>query len=111
MPLGDQDDSVDAVAYALYELPPEEFVPARDDRVIAARQRGDRELARAIGRLRRPTRAAWLANLLARHRAEQIEGLVGLAAGLAQAQRTLDGDALRALATQRHRAVAAMARD
>ncbi|MGI9004584.1 MAG: hypothetical protein ACR2GH_23515 [Pseudonocardia sp.] len=111
MPLSDQDNSVDAVAHALYELPPEEFVPARDDRVTAARQRGDRELARAIGRLRRPTRAAWLANLLARHRAEQIEGLVGLAAGLTQAQRTLDGDALRALATQRHRAVAAMARD
>ncbi|MGH3565687.1 MAG: hypothetical protein ACRDRH_06575 [Pseudonocardia sp.] len=111
MPLSDQDNTVDAAVDALYELPPEEFVPARDDRVTAARQRGDRELARAIGRLRRPTRAAWLANLLARHRSEQIEGLVGLAAGLAQAQRTLDGDALRALATQRHRAVAAMARD
>lgn len=111
MPLSDQDNTIDAAAEALYELPPGEFVPARDDRVTAARRRGDRELARAIGRLRRPTRAAWLANLLARHRAEQIEGLVELAAGLAQAQRTLDGDALRALATQRHRAVAAMARD
>jgi hypothetical protein len=52
-----------------------------------------------------------LANLLARHRTEQLDGLVALARGLAQAQRELDGDALRALSGQRHRVVAAMARD
>jgi len=114
VPLSDQDntiETIEATSDALYALPPEEFIPARDDRVTAARRRGDRELAHAISRLRRPTRAAWLANLLARYRAEQIEELLGLAVGLAQAQRTLDGDALRTLATQRHRAVAAMARD
>ncbi|MGE3286953.1 MAG: hypothetical protein AB7J32_12745 [Pseudonocardia sp.] len=104
-------DDLDAIADALYALPPEEFVPAREDQVIQARSRGDRELARALGRLRRPTRPAWLANLLARHRAEQLDGLVSLAAGLAQAQRTLDGSQLRALSSQRNRAVAAMARE
>ncbi|MGE0297298.1 hypothetical protein [Pseudonocardia sp.] len=104
-------DDLDAIADALYALPPEEFVPARDDQVSEARSRGDRELARALGRLRRPTRPAWLANLLARHRAEQLDGLVSLAAGLAQAQRTLDGSQLRALSSQRNRAVAAMARE
>jgi hypothetical protein len=102
---------LDTIADELYALPPDAFVPARDDRVAAARQAGDRELARAVARLRRPTRAAWLANLLARHRAEQLDGLVALAQGLAQAQQELDGDALRALSGQRHRAVAAMARD
>jgi hypothetical protein len=102
---------LEAIADALYALPPDEFVPARDDRVAEARQAGDRELARAIARLRRPTRAAWLANLLARHRTEQLDGLVSLARTLAQAQHDLDGDALRALSGQRHRAVAAMARD
>lgn len=104
-------DDLDAIADALYALPPEEFVPARDDQVSEARSRGDRDLARALGRLRRPTRPAWLANLLARHRAEQLDGLVSLAAGLAQAQRTLDGSQLRALSSQRNRAVAAMARE
>lgn len=105
------DSSFDAVADELYELPPDEFVPARDDRVAAAKEAGDRDLARALSRLRRPTKAAWLANLLARHRTEQLDGLVALARGLAQAQQELDGDALRALSGQRHRVVAAMARD
>jgi hypothetical protein len=86
-------------------------VPARDDRVAAAKEAGDRDLARAVARLRRPTRAAWLANLLARHRTEQLDGLVALARGLAQAQQELDGDTLRTLSGQRHRVVAAMARD
>lgn len=104
-------EDLDAIADALYALPPEEFVPARDDQVATARERGDRELAKAIGRLRRPTRPAWLANLLARHRAAQLDGLISLAAGLAEAQRTLDGAQLRTLTTQRHRAVAAMARE
>ena len=80
-------------------------------RPTEARQAGDRDLARAIARLRRPTRAAWLANLLARERAEQLEGLLALADDLAAAQRTLDGGALRALSAQRGRLVAAMARE
>jgi hypothetical protein len=105
------DTGLDAVADELYAVPPDEFVGARDTAVAAARERGDRELAKAIGRLRRPTKAAWLANLLARHRAAQLEGLLGLAAGLADAQRTLDGTALRQLSSRRHQLVAAMARE
>lgn len=101
----------DVIADELYGLPPDEFVPARDDRVAAAKESGDRDLARALARLRRPTKAAWLANLLARHRTEQLDGLVSLARSLTQAQQELDGDALRALSGQRHRAVGAMARD
>jgi hypothetical protein len=96
---------------ALYSAPPEGFVAARDDAVRAARERGDREFATAAARLRRPTRAAWLANLLARRRPEQLEGLLGLAGSLADAQRTLDGAALRALSSQRRKLVTAMARE
>jgi hypothetical protein len=103
--------ALEEIADELYALPPDEFVPARDDRVAAAKEAGDRDLARALGRLRRPTRAAWLVNLLARHRADQLEGLVALASSLAKAQHDLDGGALRALSGQRHRAVATMARD
>jgi hypothetical protein len=105
------DAGLDAVADELYGVPPDEFVGARDAAVAAARERGDRELAKAIGRLRRPTKAAWLANLLVRHRAAQLDGLLGLAAGLADAQRTLDGTALRQLSSKRHQLVAAMARE
>jgi len=99
------------VAEQLYGLHPDAFVPARDDAVAAARQAGDRDLARAIARLRRPTRAAWLANLLARERPDQLDGLLALAGDLASAQRTLDGNALRALSAQRNRLVTAMARE
>lgn len=104
-------EQLDAVADDLYAALPDEFIGERDAAVARARERGDRELAKAIGRLRRPTKAAWLANLLARQRAPQLEGLLGLAAGLADAQRTLDGTALRQLSSKRHQLVAAMARE
>jgi hypothetical protein len=103
--------ALDAVAEELYGVLPDEFVPERDAAAARARESGDRELAKAIARLRRPTRAAWLANLLARHRREQLDGLLGLATGLADAQRTLDGAALRRLSSTRHQLVAAMARE
>lgn len=113
--MSDADDSgptgLGAVADRLYGLHPDEFVAARDDAVAQARAAGERDLARAIGRLRRPTRAAWLANLLAHRRAEQLDGLLALAGDLATAQRTLDGPTLRALSAQRHRLVTAMARE
>ncbi|NMH97655.1 hypothetical protein [Pseudonocardia acidicola] len=104
-------DALDEAAEELYGLSPDDFIAARDARVAAAREAGDRESARAIGRLRRPTQAAWLANLLARERADQLDGLLGLAEGLSDAQRTLDGDTLRTLSSQRHKLVAAMARE
>jgi hypothetical protein len=100
-----------AVTDELYGVLPDDFVPRRDAAAAEARERGDRELAKAIGRLRRPTKAAWLANLLVRHRGAQLEGLLGLAEGLADAQRTLDGAALRQLSGRRHQLVAAMARE
>src|SRR3954451_3337874 len=103
--------TLDGVAERLYGLHPDAFVPARDDAVAEARQAGDRDLARAIARLRRPTRGAWLANLLARERPEQLDGLLALAGDLASAQRTLDGNALRALSAQRNRLVTAIARE
>ncbi|GAY10825.1 hypothetical protein [Pseudonocardia sp. N23] len=104
-------DRVEAAAEELYGVAPDDFVPVRDELVAAAREAGDRDAARAIGKLRRPTQAAWLANLLARERATQLDGLLSLAADLNDAQRTLDGTALRALSAQRGKLVAAMARE
>ena len=105
------DDALEAVADELYRARPDEFVPLRDEAVARAREAGDRDLARAIGRLRRPTRAAWLVNLLARESPDKLEGLLGLAAGLADAQRTLDGAALRQLSSQRRKLVSAVAQE
>src|SRR5690349_22687288 len=103
--------NLDDVADELYAARPDEFIPLRDEAVARAKEAGDRDLARAIGRLRRPTRAAWLSNLLARQRPEQLEGLLGLASGLADAQRTLDGAQLRQLGSQRRKLVSAVAQE
>jgi hypothetical protein len=110
-PETDAPTSLDDVADELYAARPDEFIPLRDEAVARAKEAGDRDLARAIGRLRRPTRAAWLSNLLARQRPDQLEGLLGLAEGLADAQRTLDGAQLRQLGSQRRKLVSAVAQE
>ena len=104
------DDLVGEAADELYALPPEEFTAARDERVKAARAAGDRKLAAALGRLRRPTVSAWVLNLLVRDQPEVGEQLVELGGELRRAQEQLSGDALRELATQRQRLVAALVR-
>lgn len=99
------------VATELYGLPPDQFTAARNDRVKAARDAGDRALATAIGKLRRPTTSAWLANLLVRESREQVVELLELGAALRDAQGRLAGDQLRALFQQRHVVVSALARE
>lgn len=100
---------LDTVSDELYALPRDEFVAARDERAREARSEGDRALATEIGRLRKPSTAAWLANLLAREQPEEIDGLVQLGDALRRAHSELDGEALRRLSGQRHELVAALA--
>ena len=95
----------DDLVARLYELPPEQFIAARDEAVAQARQADDRAAATAIGRLRRPTVAAWLVNLLARRRPELVAELLDLGRALRSAQHDLRGDELRELSVQRRAAV------
>ncbi|MBY8871489.1 hypothetical protein K7640_06470 [Micromonospora sp. PLK6-60] len=92
----------------LYAEPPDRFVTARDAAVAEARQAGDRTAAREIARLRRPTVAAWLVNLLALRRPELVADLVRLAESLRSAQRELRGPRLRELSAQRRAVVGAL---
>ncbi|HZB48961.1 MAG TPA: hypothetical protein VE547_07695 [Mycobacteriales bacterium] len=101
---------MDEAADELYGLPPEDFTAARDERVRAARAAGDRKLAAALGRLRRPTVTAWVLNLLVRDQPEVAGQLVELGAELRRAQEQLSGPALRELASQRQRLVSALVR-
>lgn len=96
------------VVRRLYEAPPDGFVAARDEAVAAARAAGDRDTAKAIAGLRKPTVAAWLVNLLALRRPELVDDLVELAAALRSAQRDLQGAELRELSAQRRKAVSAL---
>jgi hypothetical protein len=90
------------IADALYGLPQGEFTSARDDYVKAARAEGDRELSRTIGKLRRPTAAAWLVNQLAREQPAEVARLADLGSRLRAAHHDVDGAAIRELSRERH---------
>jgi len=101
---------LDSVADKLYGMDPGDFVSARSECAAEARRAGNRELTAAIGRLRKPTVAAWMVNLLARERADEVAALLDLGDSLRAAQRRLSGSDIRALSAQRRRVVTALER-
>ena len=92
---------LDDVADELYSGPPSEFIAHRDAAAKAARADGDKELAKEISELRKPTVSAWLMNLLVRDDPAFADQVVALGEGLRDAERSLDGAALRELSGQR----------
>jgi hypothetical protein len=99
---------IDVVVRGLYEAPPDGFVAARAAAIEDARKAGDREAAKRLAALKKPTVAAWVVNLVALRRPELIEELVGLATALRAAQRELHGDQLRELSAQRRQFVSSL---
>jgi hypothetical protein len=99
---------LDEVAAELYDAAPEDFTRLRKEQIDAARAAGDRELAKQINQLRRPTRSAWIVNLLAGQAAEEVSGLLDLGAALADAQQRLSGKELRELSSQRHSVISSL---
>lgn len=95
----------------LYTAPPEQFIASRSEAVAQARAAGDRALAERIGRLRKPSLAAWMVNLLAHRRPDLIDDLLAVGAELRAAQRELRGAELRELSARRRDTVAALARE
>jgi hypothetical protein len=63
------------VADELYGLPPKDFTAARN---AAAKQADDKDLAKAIAELRRPTVGAWAVNKLVRDAPEGLEEALSL---------------------------------
>jgi hypothetical protein len=92
---------VDSAAAELYAGQPEEFTQRRKELATAARTAGDREAARLIGALRKPTRAAWVVNRLAHAEPGTPALLADLAAGLRAAEQSKDGPRLRELTSRR----------
>ena len=92
---------LDDIADELYSGPPSDFIAHRDAAAKAARSDGDRDLAKQITELRKPTVSAWLMNLLVRDDPGFADQVVALGEGLRDAERSLDGPALRELTTQR----------
>ncbi len=98
------------VADELYAGSPDDFMKLRTAQAAAAKADGDKELARQIAQLRKPTRSAWLVNLLARKAPDAVSELLDIGTALRDAQQNLDGAELRRLSTARHRAVDALSR-
>ena len=96
---------LDDIVRELYVLPPTDFVAARNDLVRKARAAGSREIAERLQQLRRPTRSAWLVNLLASDSAA-MQRLSALGRQLRDAQTGLAAAELRSLAEQRRRLIA-----
>ena len=101
---------LDTAADELYAVTPDDFTERRQQLVVEARKEGNREVATQIGKLRRPTRSAWLINLLSRDGADNIDALFELGVALQQAQQRMAGNELRQLSAERRKTVDAMAR-
>jgi hypothetical protein len=101
---------LETAAEELYALTPDDFIERRQQLVAEAKQSRDRQLATDIGRLRKPTRSAWLINLLARAEPDSVSSLLELGAALQEAQQRMAGDELRTLSAERRKTVDALAR-
>jgi hypothetical protein len=95
------DDRVAAAVAELYGADPDAFTERRKALAAAAREAGDREAASAIGALRKPTRAAWVVNRLARAEPSAAARMAALAAELRAAEEAKDGRRLRELSAAR----------
>jgi hypothetical protein len=94
----------------LYAISPDDFVAQRTALVAEARAAMDRSLAKEIGQLRRPTRSAWLVNILARAEPERVTELLELGSALQRAQQRMAGDELRRLSKERRTMIDSLSR-
>lgn len=99
---------VEAALDELYATAPSGFVARREELAKAAKAAGRADDARRIGRARRPTLAAWAANLLVRTRPEESGQFLELGRALREAHRTLDRAELKKLSAQQWRVISAM---
>ncbi|MFD1212134.1 hypothetical protein ACFQ36_08775 [Arthrobacter sp. GCM10027362] len=100
---------LESAARELYALPPGEFTAARNAKAKAAARDGEQELARQIKRLPKPSAAAWLVNMLALRRRDQLEDVVRLGQEMREAQEQSDPERLQQLGEQRRKLLDAAA--
>ncbi|MFI5473545.1 hypothetical protein ACIA6D_25295 [Streptomyces cacaoi] len=94
----------------LYATPPSDFVSRREQLAAEAKRDGRGDDARRIHAARRPTLAAWAANLLLRSQPQESGRFLELGRALREAYRTLDADGIRELSEQRRSIVSALSR-
>lgn len=98
------------VVATLYGADPDGFVSERTALAARARMAKDRVLAREIAALRKPTRGAWLVNLLAREAADELGELLELGPALRETHLSGTAEDLREVTALRRRVVSALVR-
>lgn len=88
----------ETIAAELYSGPLDTFVARRNAR---ASEEEDRSVAARIRALRKPTVAAWIIDVFASERGEELNGALQLAGELQEAQAELDAGALSQLGRER----------
>jgi hypothetical protein len=94
-------DSVNDPIADLYAGSWEGFVGRRAEMVAAIRSSGDRFAAKAVAALRKPTRGAWLVNMLVHREPARVAEVFELGEELARAHRDANADELRRLSATR----------
>jgi hypothetical protein len=94
----------------LYAGSPDDFMARRTALAKQVKEDGEKLLAKQITALRKPTRSAWLVNLVARAEPDRVAELVEVGAALQQAQQAMDGAELRRLSRDRRTLIDALAR-
>ncbi|MBD2759398.1 hypothetical protein IEE94_07710 [Yimella sp. cx-573] len=96
----------------LYSGDPADFVATRKTLVSRLREQGDRDIAKTVGALRRPTAVAAAVNALARrHEPPALPELEDLGARMRAAQAEMDTTALKELSGERTRLIASLTKD
>ncbi len=98
---------VEGLVDELYATPPSDFV-SRRELVAEAKADGRVEDARLIHAARRPSLAAWAANLLLLSQPAESQRFLELGRTLREAYRTLDADGMKELSDQRSSIVSAL---
>ncbi len=98
--------SFESASAELYRLAPNDFTAARNAKMSEARQSGNTALAASLKKLRKPTVGAWLVNLLAQERPQDLERLISLGAELRRGQHGADGEVIRRVSKKKHDVVA-----
>ncbi|MBP5865776.1 hypothetical protein QBA57_37660 [Streptomyces scabiei] len=107
---GGADRDVETALDELYATPPPSFVARREELTAEARADGRVEDARRIRAARRPSLAAWTANLLLRSEPEESRRFLELGRALREAYRSLDAGGIKELSEQRRSIVAVLSR-
>jgi hypothetical protein len=89
-------------ADALYGAPAADFIATRNELAKQLKADGDQVGSTRLKAMRKPTVAAWVANLVSRKLQDELDDLLALGDEFREATADLDGDRLRELTPRRH---------